>query len=171
MKNESWNLIKYIIKTNTLTLTCEEKTLCESNLSLEEIGNALMSLRNNKSPGADGLTINFFFSNSFWQVSNPTLLESYNYNFANNTRNQILWLIHTYWPVCCNVGCKRGVLEMDGCQVRGSSMLVGTEYNCRGYDHWNKHQAKNLTWAFLQYIYRKKVSTGLLTEKDSLGGL
>ena len=58
------NLIKYINKINTPTLTCEEKTLCESNLSLEEIGKALMSLPNNKSPGADGLTTNFF--KLFW---------------------------------------------------------------------------------------------------------
>ena len=85
VKNKQ-NLITYLSNTKLPTLTCEEKTMCESNLSLEEIEKALMSLPNNKSPGADGLTTNFF--KFFWVDIGSILLESYNYSFTNNNLTQ-----------------------------------------------------------------------------------
>ena len=78
--------INYINRTITPTLTCEEKSLCDNDLSLDEIEKALMCLPNNKTPGADGLTTNFY--KFFWPDIQSILLESYNFSFSNNCLTQ-----------------------------------------------------------------------------------
>ena len=50
----------YLRNTNTQILDENDKQLCEEPLTVEEIGKALQNLPNGKSPGADGLTTNFF---------------------------------------------------------------------------------------------------------------
>ena len=42
------------------------QTLCEEQLSYQECHNALKSFKNNKSPGNDGLTAEFY--NTFWPI-------------------------------------------------------------------------------------------------------
>ena len=57
------------------------KQVCESQLTMEDIHKALMSMANDKSPGPDGFTTNFF--KFFWPDLRKPLLESYLYSFQN----------------------------------------------------------------------------------------
>ena len=63
-----------------------EKNLCEETLSLEEGGKALKLLPNNKSPGSDGYTTNFY--KFFWPDIKNILYKSYMYSFENDTLTQ-----------------------------------------------------------------------------------
>ena len=55
-----------------LTLSSEQRDSCEGPLSLTELSNALKSLNLNRSPGLDGLTVEFYLH--FWDVLAPLLL-------------------------------------------------------------------------------------------------
>ncbi len=50
------NIILFKTITNPKTLSLESKTECSQNLSLNEIEFCIKALKNNKSPGNDGLT-------------------------------------------------------------------------------------------------------------------
>ena len=54
------------------TLSLEQRDSCEGPLSLTELSNALKSLNLNRSPGLDGLTVEFYLH--FWDVLAPILL-------------------------------------------------------------------------------------------------
>ena len=54
------------------TLSLEQRDSCEGPLSLTELSNALKSLDLNRSPGLDGLTVEFYLH--FWDVLAPLLL-------------------------------------------------------------------------------------------------
>ena len=47
------------------TLTVQEKTSLEGEITLDEASVALKSVKNNKSPGSDGFTVEFF--KFFWR--------------------------------------------------------------------------------------------------------
>ncbi len=51
----------------------EEFNICEAPLSLQEITDAINSLKNNKSPGTDGLTAEFY--KAFNKLLSPVLFE------------------------------------------------------------------------------------------------
>ena len=55
-----------------LTLSSEQLDSCEGPLSLTELSNALKSLNFNRSPGLDGLTVEFYLL--FLDVLAPLLL-------------------------------------------------------------------------------------------------
>ena len=57
------------------------KEICDSPLTIEECGAALNKLQNNKSPGADGFTTNFF--KFFWIDLKDILFASYLYSEKN----------------------------------------------------------------------------------------
>ena len=60
-------------------LTEEESTLCEGELTEEELQKAVISLENDKSPGIDGLTANFY--KYFWPLFGTSLTHVYNHAF------------------------------------------------------------------------------------------
>ena len=60
------------------TLSNEEKEECDKEITLEEILETLKSFKNNKSPGNDGLTKEFYIT--FWQKLSKPLMECYIYN-------------------------------------------------------------------------------------------
>ena len=68
---------------NNLTfpsLTTEQSLSCEWNLTEQEAYNSLISFENNKSPGNDGLTKEFYYT--FWEDINktfPCLITTGNY--------------------------------------------------------------------------------------------
>ena len=73
-----------------------ERKDCDAHLSLVEIGKALKQLKNDKSPGNDGFTTNFY--KFFWPDIKHLLFESYNYSFEtgmliNDQKRGILNLI------------------------------------------------------------------------------
>lgn len=63
------------IKTCVPVIDPEFKTFCDSNLTLEEIQVALYSMKKGKSPGNDGLTVEFYMH--FWELIKDPLLSMY----------------------------------------------------------------------------------------------
>ena len=62
---------------NDLTVpshTTEQSLSCEGNLTEKEIYNSLISFENNKSPGNDGLTKEFYYT--FWDDIKDTFMKS-----------------------------------------------------------------------------------------------
>ena len=53
------------------TLSDNDANLCEGNISLNELNDALNSMKLNKSPGLDGLSVEFF--KTFWTKISPLL--------------------------------------------------------------------------------------------------
>ena len=73
-----------------------EKQICDAPLKIDEIAKALKQLKNDKSPGSDGLTTNFF--KFFWPDISLFLLDSLRYSFkhkllSDDQRRGILNLI------------------------------------------------------------------------------
>ena len=66
-----------------LTLSSEQRDSCEEPLSLTELSNALKSLNLNRSPGLDGLTVEFYLQ--FWDVLAPLLLRVANECFLRGS--------------------------------------------------------------------------------------
>ena len=73
-------------KENIPKLSEENKMMCEMQLTMEDYGKALKELPNNKSPGCDGFTTNFY--KFFWVDIKELLFESYKYSFEKNTITQ-----------------------------------------------------------------------------------
>ena len=69
-------------KTNHVALNKIEKEICESKLCLEECYESLLKLSNNKTPGCDGISVEFY--KVFWDKIKHFIIESYDYSFENN---------------------------------------------------------------------------------------
>ena len=78
MKTEE-ECLQYLSKLSTSKLSEDEKSLCEGKLTLNECWNALSSMKNEKSPGNDGFTKEFYFT--FFGELGPLLLKMFNYSF------------------------------------------------------------------------------------------
>ena len=63
----------------TLSLTTEQSALCEGHLALDEVHAALLGMARNKSPGSDGLPMEFYLA--FWDVLGPDLVDVLNASF------------------------------------------------------------------------------------------
>ena len=64
-------------------LSENHKIMCDNPLTIEECGTALSKLENNKSPGSDGLTTNFY--KFFWTDIKDIVYESYIYSQNNGS--------------------------------------------------------------------------------------
>ena len=62
-------------------LTAEQAQLCEGEVTHEEITHAVTQAQNDKSPGMDGLTYEFY--KSFWQLLVKDLVQVFNRSFGN----------------------------------------------------------------------------------------
>ena len=63
------------------TLKQEEADTCQGLLTLEECTKSLKQLMNNKTPGSDGFTIEFY--GFFLNAIDPIMVDSFNYAFEN----------------------------------------------------------------------------------------
>lgn len=63
----------------SLSLTAEQSALCEGHLAQDEVHAALLGMARNKSPGSDGLPMEFYLS--FWDVLGSDLVEVFNASF------------------------------------------------------------------------------------------
>ena len=63
-------------------LSENEKRICESKITMKECFNSINELPNNKSPGSDGMSTEFY--KFFWDDIKVFLLESFDYSFENN---------------------------------------------------------------------------------------
>ena len=62
-------------------LTDEQAQLCEGEVSYDEITQAVSQTLNDRSPGTDGLTYEFY--KSFWQLLGKDLVKVFNHSFEN----------------------------------------------------------------------------------------
>ena len=73
-------------------LSDEEATLCEGKLTASECFKSLQSFQKNKSPGNDGLTVEFYIA--FWDVVGDLLVDSLNcshdYGELSNSQRQAI---------------------------------------------------------------------------------
>ena len=79
------------------TLNDNEANQCEGLISIEESSYALYKMKNQSSPGLDGLTTEFY--KMFWQKLNKFLIDSYNKSFEQGSlsftqKQGIITLIH-----------------------------------------------------------------------------
>ena len=59
----------------------EMASTCEGEITEAECTKALSTMQNNKSPGSDGLTTEFY--RSFWDIISTYVVNSFNYAFKN----------------------------------------------------------------------------------------
>ena len=67
-------------------LSVIDKNFCEMTLQKKDYALALTNLANDKSPGSDGLSTNFY--KFFWPDINDLLIDSYNYTFESKGLSQ-----------------------------------------------------------------------------------
>lgn len=63
------------------TLPPESRNACDAPLQSEELHNALKKMENNKSPGVDGLTTNFY--KHFWSIMGPHITSVFNFALSH----------------------------------------------------------------------------------------
>ena len=86
----------HFFNTNHIALNEIEKEICETNLCLEECCKSLLKLSNNKTPGCDDISVEFY--KVFWDKIKQFIIESYDFSFENNIlslyqRRDLLMLI------------------------------------------------------------------------------
>ena len=70
-----------LFRTDRNQLNNLEKIACDNQITIEELTESIRNLKNNKSPGSDGLTAEFY--KFFWTDLSTLLFNSYNYSFEN----------------------------------------------------------------------------------------
>ena len=93
--DEELDLTEFL-QVNTSKLNAMEKQICENDLKIDEVANALKQLPNDKSPGRDGFTTKFY--KYFWPDIKDFLRESFVYSFkkgelTNDQKRGIINLI------------------------------------------------------------------------------
>ena len=96
IKTEQTNTQDFLVHTKVPKLDDVEKIMCDRPLQMIEIASALKELNNDKTPGNDGFTTNFY--KFFWPDIRNILLDTYNFSFqtgilTNDQRRSILNLI------------------------------------------------------------------------------
>jgi len=69
----------FLTQQNIPQLSDAEKISCEGLITVQEVESILGKLKKNKSPGNDGIPVEFY--NEFWNEISSTLINSYNYSF------------------------------------------------------------------------------------------
>ena len=80
--------------TNLPTLFCDSQEQCEGKITSSECQKAFKQMTNNKAPGSDGLTIEFY--KPFWTDISDTLIDSFNesFNVGHLSFHRIFQLYH-----------------------------------------------------------------------------
>ena len=80
----------FLQEAETPKLSYGMRNICEGRLSVKECFDCLQSFENNRSPGNDGLTIEYY--NTFWNSIGNLLVDSLNYSYEcselSNTQKQ-----------------------------------------------------------------------------------
>ena len=96
--NQENGLEEFVQSTENLpTLSEEKQQLCEGNITLQECFDCLKLFKNNKSPGCDGLSIEFY--KMFWREIGQKLVETLNYSkkygkLSLSQRRAVITLLH-----------------------------------------------------------------------------
>ena len=82
----------FLLRPEIPKLTSEMKIICEGKLSVKECFDCLQSFENNKSPGNDGLTVEFY--KTFWNSLGNLLVDflncSYDHGELSSTQKQAI---------------------------------------------------------------------------------
>ena len=86
----------FVEKVSIPKLTEAQKEKCEQKLTVNECYNSLKSFQKNKTPGNDGLTVEFYLV--FWPILGKHLVECYNYahehgELSNTQRQAVITLL------------------------------------------------------------------------------
>ena len=84
----------YINETKiTKKLTKKESSVCDGELSIDECTEAIFNMRLNRSPGYDGITVEFY--RQFWPLLKDFIVDVFNYNYARKelTESQKLGML------------------------------------------------------------------------------
>ena len=73
---------EYISQSNVEQLTEAERDLCEGQITCSEARAEMLNMARNKTPGNDGLTIEFY--DKFWPLISKQLVDSFNFAYENN---------------------------------------------------------------------------------------
>ena len=97
LKSREKQLHEILDQINVPELGEREKSICEGLLSVEEASDSLKRMRNNSSPGSDGLTAEFY--KAFWGKIGPLVVDSLNEAFNTSLmsisqRRGIITLLH-----------------------------------------------------------------------------
>ena len=71
----------FLLNKMSMTLSYSERDECEGEITLDEVRSAIKNFANDKSPGCDGLTAEFF--QTFFGVIGSDLVDAINYTFEN----------------------------------------------------------------------------------------
>ena len=71
----------FLLNKMSMTLSYSERDECEGEITLDEVRSAIKYFANDKSPGCDGLTAEFF--QTFFGVIGSDLVDVINYTFEN----------------------------------------------------------------------------------------
>ena len=87
----------FLDRVNLPVLTQEKQNICEGIISKQECEEALKTIKSNKSPGDDGLPIEFY--RTFWSDIGSLLVDVYNETFESEIlpllmRKSVITLIH-----------------------------------------------------------------------------
>ena len=127
------------------TLSQEEAAICEGAITSEGCYNALKVMANDKSPGSDGFTAEFY--RFFWNLISNYIVESFNYAFLNGIlsiqgvislipkKNKNLELLKNWRPVSLlNVDYK--ILT----KAITKNYLFQSIWVCKREIHWRKYK-------------------------------
>ena len=78
---ETNDSVHFFDSPNLNTLNNEEAGRCEGLLTIKECADALIKYQNNKTPGSDGLTIEFY--RLFWDAIGHFMVDSFNYAYEH----------------------------------------------------------------------------------------
>ena len=76
-------LQKSLVRTKITELTIEESEKLEEDIKIDELSNALKNMKNEKSPGLDGFTVEFY--KFFWVDLKYFILRSLNFGYHTGT--------------------------------------------------------------------------------------
>ena len=71
------------LQINSPTLSPVERNICKGHVTEQELNKALFSMENNKSPGLDDLSTNFY--KHFWNILGPELTNILNFAYENGS--------------------------------------------------------------------------------------
>ena len=74
--NNQHNIMNYLSSCDNNTLTDQQAQICEGQITMLECENAIIKMKRNKSPGLDGLPVEFY--SKFWSLIKDIVIDVYN---------------------------------------------------------------------------------------------
>ncbi|KAL9970546.1 hypothetical protein ACROYT_G022944 [Oculina patagonica] len=168
----------FLQKAEIPKLSDEMRRICEGRLSLKECFDCLQSFQNNKSPGNDGLTVEFY--KTFWNSIGNLVVDCLNYSYecgelSNTQKQAIITLIEKKGKDKRNIGNWRPIslINVDA-KIGSKAIALRLQKVLAEIIHFNQNayvkgrtilDAVRTIDDILEYTERKKIN-GLLVGID-----